>query len=734
MGIDITERKRAEEALAVERQRLFDVLETMPAYVALLAPDHTVPFANQEFVRRFGEAEEGQRCYEFLFGRQEPCPDCRSFKVFDTNQPEQWEWLGPDGRIYAVYDYPFCDTDGSPLVLEMGVDITDRKRAEEALKQNEAMLRLILETLPVGVWVADKEGQIIQGNPASQKIWAGARYVGVEQYGEYKGWWADSGQRIEAEKWALARAVQKGETSLGEVIDIECFDGSRKTIINSAVPLFGENQEILGAIVVNQDITEMKRVEKVMKEQARQLEAFFGHSLTPIVFLDLKFNFLRVNEAYARACRREVPEFIGHNHFEFYPHEENEAIFAGVVRTKTPYQALARPFIFPDHPEWGVTYWDWSLAPILDDRGAVDFLVFSLNDVTQRVLAEEKKAQLHEIMEATPDLVGTADTSGRVFYLNQAGRRMLGLGENEELAHATIADFHPPETSKLIYSQAIPTSRREGVWQGETKLRSRDGREIPISQVILAHRTPEGAVRFYSTIARDISDLKQAEEKLRLLTSQLLKAQEDERRRLSRELHDELGQSLLVLKMQTRTIERQLPPGQDALREDCSRALKYIDEIIDNVRRLSRDLSPAILEDLGLSAALNYLFDEFRRHHAGLNFFVEQELLDEYISKEGQMNIFRIVQESLTNIAKHAQASQVKVSLKKQGDMLVGVVEDDGEGFAVSELPAKEVYERGLGLAAMDERVRIMDGSLHLSSERGKGTKVAFQVPLGKGV
>ncbi len=595
VGHDITERKRAEAALERERQRLLAVLETMPAYVALIAPDYTVPFANQEFICRFGEAEMGQRCYEFLFGRTEPCPDCRTFDVLETNQPQQWEWLGPDGRIYAVYDYPFTDTDGSPLILEMGIDITARKQAEEALR-----------------------------------------------------------------------------------------------------------------------------------EQSRILEAFFEHTITPLVFLDKEFNFIRVNKAYARACHRQISDFPSRNYFEFFPDEENQALFISVTKTQAPYQVLAQPFIFPEHPEWGVSYWDWTLVPLLDDHGGVDFLVFSLNDVTQKVLAEEQKVQLHEIIEATPDLVSTAETGGRILYMNQAGRRMLGLGADEDLARASIGDFHPPD----VFSHAIPACRREGMWQGETKLLSRDGHEIPVSQVILVHRTPEGEVEFYSTIARDISDMKQAEQKLRMLTSRLLTAQESERRRLSRELHDELGQSLMVLKMQTRALERQLPGGQEILRENCNRILNYIDEIIENVRRLSRDLSPSILEDLGLSAALNYLFEEFRRYHENLKFIAEQEQIDEYIAREKQINIFRIFQESLTNIAKHAQATEVRVKIKKIDNKLVGMLKDNGVGFDISEVQAREGLDKGLGLAAMDERLKIIGGSVHISSEKGKGTSIVFEVPL----
>jgi PAS domain S-box-containing protein len=525
-----------------------------------------------------------------------------------------------------------------------------------------------------------------------------------------------------AELAAVALVSKRAEEALRQA-----HDELERRVEERTADLSLANEQLLWQIQVRQ------QVEEALQEQSRILEAFFQHTINPLVFLDRQFNFIRVNEAYARVCQREVSEFPGRNHFDLYPHAENQAIFAKVVQSKTPHQAIAKSFVFPDHPEWGVTYWDWTLAPILDEQGGVDFLVFALNDVTQRVLAEEHKAQLVEIIEATPDFVGAANLDGGVLFINKAGREMLGVGVQDDLSCLSIRDFHPPETVRFILSEALPAARREGVWRGETVFLAKNGREIPTSQIMHVHKAPDGGDAFYSTIAHDISDLKQAEHKLRMLTSQLLKAQEIERRRLSRELHDEMGQSLMVLKMQVGALERKLPPGQEALQEDCRRALKYIDEIIDNVRRLSRDLSPSLLEDLGLSAALNHLFDEFGRHQESMQFVVEQESVDELAPKDAQINIFRIFQESLTNIAKHAQASQVRVSLKKQGDVLLGVVEDDGAGFEVAAVLARHGYDRGLGLAAMYERLRILGGTLHIDSEPGKGTRISFTVPLGEG-
>jgi PAS domain S-box-containing protein len=264
---DVTALRRAEAAIEAERQRLLALLEELPAYVYLKDPDFSIKFANRLFRERFGDPN-GRPCYEVMHGLSTPCEGCRVFEIITSPEPQESEWTHEGGRTYHTYAYPFADRDGSPLVLELGIDITARKQAEE-----------------------------------------------------------------------------------------------------------------------------------ILREKTRILEAFFVHSITPLVFLDKDFNFIRVNEAYSQSCQRDVTEFPGHNHFDFYPHEENRAIFAQVVKTRVPYQALAKAFVFPDHPEWGVTYWDWTLVPILDEAGEVDFLVFALNDVTDRKKGEEEIYQLNEELE-----------------------------------------------------------------------------------------------------------------------------------------------------------------------------------------------------------------------------------------------------------------------------------------------------------------------------------------------
>ncbi len=178
---------------------------------------------------------------------------------------------------------PIVDADGLVLgAVGLFQDISERISLERAVRENERLLKAVFDLLPVGVWIADRSGRITRNNPAGEEVWRGARYVPVAQFGEYKGWWVDSGKPIAAEEWALARALMKGETSFGELVRIQCFDGSSKIIINSAAPLRDEDGGIAGAIVVNEDVTALHQTQEQLRAAVRDREhilAVVAHDL-----------------------------------------------------------------------------------------------------------------------------------------------------------------------------------------------------------------------------------------------------------------------------------------------------------------------------------------------------------------------------------------------------------------------------------------------------------------------
>lgn len=269
-------------------------------------------------------------------------------------------------------------------------------------KKGEHLLRIVLENLPVGVVITDKAGHVLHGNRESINIWSELRKVGPEEYGQYKAWWVKDGKPVKAEEWGAYRAIRYGETSFNEEVEIETFDGERKTILNSAAPFHDDHNTLQGAVVVNQDITSRRKTEKELQHNYELMERYFSSISTLMAYMDRDFNFIRVNEAYARSAGHPLEFFPGKNHFDLYPHEENQQIFRRVVETGQPFFVLEKPFEYAEFPEKGVTYWDWSLQPVHDGDGTVQGLVLSLVDVTERKLAEmQLDAQNQELLALT---------------------------------------------------------------------------------------------------------------------------------------------------------------------------------------------------------------------------------------------------------------------------------------------------------------------------------------------
>jgi len=224
-----------------------------------------------------------------------------------------------------------------------------------------------------------------------------------------------------------------------------------------------------------------------------------------------------------------------------------------------------------------------------------------------------------------------------------------------------------------------------------------------------------------------------SEEKLRFLTTQLLTAQEKERKRIAHELHDELGQALLTLKMQLRALQRQLNDDQSSLKMEFEYLFKHINLVTENVRRLSKELSPSILEDLGLVAALHWLVKEIGKHYY-IDITCDIDVLEDRFSAEKELILFRIVQEALTNVAKHARTRFASIHAERRHGRLALTIADQGGGFDVQHATTRDAKDRGMGLVAMDERAHILGGEMQIHSETDGGTQITVTLPVPDGL
>jgi len=226
------------------------------------------------------------------------------------------------------------------------------------------------------------------------------------------------------------------------------------------------------------------------------------------------------------------------------------------------------------------------------------------------------------------------------------------------------------------------------------------------------------------------TELRKSEDRLHRLSSDLFSVQENERRRISLELHDELGQSMAALKMQVGSVARRLGDvPKEELKTVCDDMRNNINQIIENVRRLARDLSPVVLDDLGLQAAIEYLVNNFSKIY-NVEVRYKQKDINPLFNEDSQRIIYRILQEALTNISKHAQAKHVSLVIEEEGSAVRFSVTDDGRGFNVHKTLDQKSTERGMGLEAMSERVRILGGKINIVSRPGIDTTITFTAPI----
>ena len=339
------------------------------------------------------------------------------------------------------------------------------------------------------------------------------------------------------------------------------------------------------------------------------------------------------------------------------------------------------------------------------------------------------------IVETAHDIIWILDEEGCFTFANKRAEAVLGYQVSDLMGKKIASFIHPEDLSKT--ETHFSRTLEEGPHHSEFRFLGKGGKVLVLSVNTASVRGGDG-ISGTASFGRDITEekktekaLEESEKQLHHLSSQLLTAQETERRRLSRELHDELGGALAVLKLRFNLIEKNLHQDQTKLREEFQHSLSYIDQVIEDVHRLTKDLSPHVLEDLGLTAALRWLIGNFTRSY-GIDVTSNFIEVDHLFPGNGQIIVYRMIQEALNNIGKHSGAKHITVSTENHSGEVSFWVEDDGKGFDVFKVFSKRPSEKGLGLATMNERARMLGGSFHIWSEEGKGTRIRISIPLNK--
>jgi PAS domain S-box-containing protein len=522
------ERRQAEAAAKKERQRLYDVMETLPAYVVLLTQDYHVPFANRFFRERFGESH-GKRCYEYLFNRTEPCEICETYQVLKTKSPHRWEWTGPDGRNYDIYDFPFTDTDGSRLIMEMGTDITERKKAEaelakhrdhleelveertKELRESEERLRSLYVSMTEGLAnheIVYEDAKAIDYiitdvNPAYERITGLARTDAVgrkasDLYGTGSPPYLD----------VYARVASGG---MPEDFETHFPPMKKHFVISAFSPAKGKFATVFT------DITKSKRIEEELRESGARLNrsqeiAHFGSWE-----LDLRSNTLTWSDEVYRIFGLK-PQQFGATYEAFldavHPDDRAavDAAYSGSLREGRDTYEIEHRIVRRSDGEIRFVY--EKCEHLRDPSGKIIKSVGMVHDITDRKQAEEDLLKEKNFTDATvdslPGIFYLFDEQGKFLRWNKNFEQVTGYSASE------VAKLHPLDLfrgeDKRIVADVIHEVLEKGQSKAEAQFITKNGSAIPY--LFTGNRLMDGQTQCVVGMGLDINERKQMEERL----------------------------------------------------------------------------------------------------------------------------------------------------------------------------------------------------------------------------
>lgn len=630
---------------------------------------------------------------------------------------------------------------GSGVLLYVLVVRFARQRAviEDALRRNERRYRsLVLATAQV-TWRGEANGEIAEEQPTWEA------FTG-QTFAQYRGWgWMEAihpdDRAMLSERWrkAVARESRPPNDRYYEIeYRVRRRDGAYRNFITRTVPVLNAENEVQEWVGICFDITEQKQQEAQLRDSEERYRNLVD--IAPdMIFVHQQGRIIFMNPAGLQMLRAPgLESVIGKSAFDLAHPDFHEIIRERIKMTaagqKVPVmeQRLVRFDGTTFDAEVGATAFVWHGEP------AVQVVA---RDITARLRAQEElrssETRFHLVTRATTDVVYDWDMATNAIWWNENMRIQFGYeGKPEELGITFWTSLiHPDDAARIDASLSAAIQEGKKFWADEYRFRRTDGSYANVlDRGYIVHDAAGKASRMIGAMM-DITDRKQTEqrlrdsrEQLRALTGHLERIREEERTRIAREIHDELGQALTGLKMDLSWFAARLP-HQPALADKSAAMLKLIDSTVHAVRRLSTELRPAILDNLGLIPAIEWLAQEFqKRTGVTCEFTTDNEELT--LDEQRTTALFRICQEALTNVTRYAQAAAVRIALTTDGGQITLRIHDNGRGITDAEARGTKSF----GLLGMRERARLLGGTLEIRGENGVGTTLTVRVPAPQAV
>ena len=798
MARDITQRRRAEKAMQeqiVLRERLAKIASTAPGiiYSFRLRPDGStcIPYVSptiEEFggVRADDLVEDASPLLRLIHPEDLVHVQKSIAESARTMAPWRIEFRvrHPIKGLFWVegQSTPEGQADGSILWHGFMSDVSERKRADEALATEQNLLNSLITTTPDMVYFKDRAGRFTRVNEALAKrngLPDPNALLGKtdfdffgEQYAHETG---ENEKRIMATGQPM---IDKEESNVRP-------DGQIAWVSSTKMPLRDSTGTIVGIMGISRDITERKRAE----ESLRAAESLVRHSeeryrslidgaQDVIMTIGLDGAFTSLNPAVEAIKGLSRAEWIGRP-FAPIVHPDDRPLalemFQRVLRgEQTPVHELrGNPRLM------GSVVMEMTLTTQKDESGKIIGLLGIGRDITERKRAEATRDRLAAILETTTDLVSIANPAGELVYLNRAGRTLLGVGPEEDLAKTVISEFLPDPTHHPILSEGIPTAIRLGTWAGETILLSRAGREFTVSQVILAQKAADGTPEFFSSIMRDLTAPNRARAEMENLKRQVTEHEESENRAHRALEHEqelnrikdrfvslvshEFRSPLCVIDMAASLLdgymERMTGVERSGSIHDIQRAVVRMTQMMEDLlvnEQFGAGKMECLPSRVDVEALARQLIAE-ELNRPGANCPIEFTLAPTAHEAVVDGVILRhILGNLLSNAVKYSpQAQPVTLEVKRVtaasptesggetpvGDRLQIKVSDAGIGIPAADLAklfqtfhrATNVGNRpgtGMGLAIVKQCVDLHQGTIRIESDEGKGTTVWVYLPV----
>jgi PAS domain S-box-containing protein len=744
---DINRRIEAEREIAKTETRSRSLIQHIVDIVITLDVEAKITFASPSARRKLVQDEKeltGKSFYDFVhpddlaaamdgLTRMTGDPDrSHQFDLRLRRADGSWASIEAVGRSYLG------DGDVTSIVMNLR-DVTGRIQREQALRESEERFSLLVRSVRnYAIILLDADGRVASWNEGAAR---NSGYSPGEILGQnFSRFYTAEDVREGKPQRHLELALAEGRLMFqGWRVR---KDETRYWAEVSITPLFDDQGQLRGYAKVTRDVSERKAAEERLRRSESLLSEAQRIAQIGSWEWDVRTDSVTWSDElyriYGLIPAEYVPSYQGYlDRIHPYDREKASVSIQQTLTTGEPF-ADNRRIVHPD----GEILWVHATGQIeRDEQGAPLRMFGTCQDITERKRIEEAlriETELHlSMLNAQSELgegvlLAEGDT---IIYANPALEALFGLQAGPARSLRNLLDLTDlSQEAPLRQELELHSQQLSPPALGETTLKRRDGSIVHIGYIVSSVPGPD-RVRIFS-VFRDESERRHAlealqvsREQLRQYSSDLQRAREETSARISREIHDELGQTLTGLKLDLSWLAGHLPSilpeGADSVLEKTRGMTGLVDETIEQVRRIASELRPGVLDDLGLPAALEWQASEYESRF-GIRCRVHCDEGTESVPPEHATAMFRIFQEALTNVARHAQAKTVDVTLRLEDASLRLTIADDGRGIADEDLRSTG----SLGLLGMRERARLLGGETTLRRGGRKGTVIEVALPL----